>query len=52
MVRWKSKEHLLSAVDDRLFASDGGVSVGLLPGQPRMISVNDFILIGAEPDER
>jgi CubicO group peptidase (beta-lactamase class C family) len=49
LVRWKNKEHLLSAVDDRLFASGGGVSVGLLPGQPRMISVNDFILIGATP---
>jgi CubicO group peptidase (beta-lactamase class C family) len=51
-VRWKGREHLLEAVDDRLFASKDGVSVGLLEGTPTMISVNDFILIGARPGTR
>ena len=49
LIRWKSEEHPLEAVDERLFASKGGVSVGLLEGSPTMISVNDFILIGARP---
>ena len=48
-VRWKDQEHLLEAVDERLFASKDEVSVGLLEGSPTMISVNDFILIGAQP---
>jgi hypothetical protein len=39
---------VLEARDERLFASDR-VSVGLLEGSPTMISVNDFILIGAQP---
>jgi CubicO group peptidase (beta-lactamase class C family) len=49
LLRWKDQEHLLEAVDERLFASKDGVSVGLLMGTPTMISVNDFILIGARP---
>lgn len=48
-VRWKGREHTLEPVDERLFASKGGVSVGLLEEEPTMISVNDFILIGAQP---
>jgi Arc/MetJ-type ribon-helix-helix transcriptional regulator len=48
LVRWKDQEHVLEAIDERLFASDR-VSVGLLEGSPTMISVNDFILIGAQP---
>jgi CubicO group peptidase (beta-lactamase class C family) len=48
-VRWKGEEHALNPVDERLFASKRGVSVGLLGGTPTMISVNDFILIGALP---
>jgi hypothetical protein len=48
-VRWKDQEHVLEAVDERLFASKDRVSVGLLEGSPTMISVNDFILIGAQP---
>jgi CubicO group peptidase (beta-lactamase class C family) len=48
-VRWKDQEHVLVAVDERLFASKSRVSVGLLEGSPTMISVNDFILIGAQP---
>jgi CubicO group peptidase (beta-lactamase class C family) len=48
-VRWKGQEHSLEAVDERLFASKQGLSVGLLQGAPTMISVNDFILIGARP---
>lgn len=48
-VRWKGRQHALEPVDDRLFASKSGVSVGLLEGEPTMISVNDFILIGAHP---
>ncbi|MGK9232213.1 beta-lactamase family protein [Inquilinus limosus] len=48
-LKWKGRQHRLKAVDERLFASDEGVSVGLLPGTPTMISVNDFILIGARP---
>jgi hypothetical protein len=36
-------------VDDRLFTSEADVSVGLLPGLPIMISVNDWILIAATP---
>jgi CubicO group peptidase (beta-lactamase class C family) len=52
-VRWKGKEHALEAVDERLYASKmDGVSVGLLEGSPTMISVNDFILIGATPGVR
>jgi hypothetical protein len=47
-VRWKDREHALKAIDERLFASNR-VSVGLLEGSPTMISVNDFILIGAQP---
>jgi len=49
LVRWKGQEERLEAVDDRLFASKKGLSVGLLEGTPTMISVNDFILIGARP---
>jgi CubicO group peptidase (beta-lactamase class C family) len=49
LVRWKDQEHALKAIDERLFASKDGVSVGLLEGSPTMISVNDFILIGAQP---
>ena len=49
LVRWKGQEQALEAVDERLFASKQGLSVGLLEGTPRMISVNDFILIGARP---
>ena len=49
LVRWKDREHLLEAVDERLFASKDGVSVGLLEGSPTMSSINDFILIGARP---
>jgi CubicO group peptidase (beta-lactamase class C family) len=49
LVRWKDREHLLDAVDERLFASKDGVSVGLLEGSPIMNSINDFILIGAQP---
>jgi len=49
LVRWKDREHLLEAVDERLFASKDGVSVGLLEGSPTMTSINDFILIGARP---
>jgi len=49
LVRWKDREHLLEAVDERLFASKDGVSVGLLEGSPAMTSINDFILIGARP---
>jgi CubicO group peptidase (beta-lactamase class C family) len=48
-VRWRGREHVLEAIDERLFASKDGVSVGLLEGSPTMISVNDFILIGARP---
>ena len=48
-VRWKGHEHTLEPVDERLFASGSGISVGLLEGWPPMISVNDFILIGARP---
>ena len=48
-IRWKGREHELEPVDERLFASRSGVSVGLLEGRPPMISVNDFILIGAQP---
>lgn len=48
-VRWKGRGHTLEPVDERLFASKSGVSVGLLEGEPTMISVNDFILIGAQP---
>jgi hypothetical protein len=49
LLRWKEHEHLLEAVDEHLFASKEGVSVGLLKGTPNVISVNDFILIGARP---
>jgi len=49
LVRWENEEHVLEAVDERLFASKDGISVGLLQGLPTMISVNDFILIGARP---
>jgi hypothetical protein len=48
-VGWRGEEHPLEAVDERLFASCGSVSVGLLQGSPTMISVTDFILIGARP---
>jgi CubicO group peptidase (beta-lactamase class C family) len=48
-VRWKNNEHVLEAVDERLFVSEDRVSVGLLEGSPTMMSVNDFILIGARP---
>jgi CubicO group peptidase (beta-lactamase class C family) len=48
-IRWKGKQHLLEPIDERLFASRDGVSVGILKGTPAMISVNDFILIGAQP---
>lgn len=48
-VLWKGQAHRLEAVDEGLFASESGVSVGLLEGSPTMISVNDFILIGAQP---
>src|SRR5262245_35326365 len=49
LVRWKDREHLLEAIDERPFASRDGVSVGLLEGSPIMNSINDFILIGARP---
>ena len=49
LVRWKGQEHTLAPIDERLFASKGGVSVGLLEGAPTMMSINDFILIGAQP---
>lgn len=52
VVDWKGRRTSLAAVDDRLFAGPGRVSVGLLPGEPTMISVNDFILIGARPGVR
>jgi len=32
-----------------VFAGPGRISVGLLPGEPKMISVNDLIPIGARP---
>jgi hypothetical protein len=48
-VSWKGQEQLLEAVDERLFLSKQGPSVGLLQGTPTMISINDFILIGARP---
>lgn len=52
-VRWKDKEHALEPIDERLYASKkDGVSLGLLEGSPTMISVNDFILIGASPGVR
>lgn len=49
---WNGQRAALSAVDDRLFAGEGRISVGLLPGSPTMISVNNFILIGARPGIR
>jgi hypothetical protein len=49
LVRWKDQEHVLKAIDERLFASKDGVSVGLLEGSPTMMVVDDFILIGARP---
>ena len=49
VVRWKNRRTKLAPVDDGLFAGPGRISVGLLPGDPTMISVNDFILIGARP---
>ena len=52
-VRWKDMEHALEPVDERLYASKkDGVSLGLLEGSPTMISVNDYILIGASPGIR
>jgi CubicO group peptidase (beta-lactamase class C family) len=49
VVEWKGKRTTLAPVDERVFAGAPRISVGLLPGEPRMISVNDFILIGARP---
>jgi len=49
---WKGQRTPLTAADDRLFAGPGRISVGLLPGEPVMISANDFILIGARPGVR
>jgi hypothetical protein len=49
---WKGKRTRLKPVDERLFAGRDRISVGLLPGEPTMISVNDFILIGARPGAR
>jgi len=45
---WNGRTQGMEPVDERLFAG-GGLSLGLLPGEPKMISVNDFILIGARP---
>jgi CubicO group peptidase (beta-lactamase class C family) len=52
VVQWKDRRTQLAPLDDRLFAGPGRLSVGLLPGEPTMISVNDFILIGARPGTR
>ena len=46
---WRGEIQSLAAVDERLFTSEHGLSVGLLKGTPTMISVNDSILIGARP---
>ena len=46
---WRGVRRNLRLVDDHLFISDDGLSIGLLPGEPHMISVNDFPPIGALP---
>jgi len=52
VLHWKGKRTPLTSVDDRLFAGGDRISVGLLSGEPAMISANDFILIGARPGVR
>ena len=52
VLNWKGAAHGLRDFDERLLAASPRISVGLLPGEPRMISVNDFILIGARPGRR
>jgi CubicO group peptidase (beta-lactamase class C family) len=52
VLHWKGRRTPLDAVDERVFAGPGRISVGLLPGEPTMISSNDFILIGARPGVR
>jgi CubicO group peptidase (beta-lactamase class C family) len=52
VLHWKDRRTALVAVDERVFAGPGRISVGLLPGEPNMISANDFILIGARPGIR
>jgi CubicO group peptidase (beta-lactamase class C family) len=49
LIRWRGEIQPLEPVDERLFTSARGLSVGLLEGTPTMISVNDFILIAAQP---
>ena len=50
LIEWKGEKTPLEPVDDRLFKTNTGVSLGLLPGDPKMISFNGFfLLIGAIP---
>jgi CubicO group peptidase (beta-lactamase class C family) len=49
VLHWNGARTPLSAFDERVFSGPGRISVGLLPGEPRMISANNFILIGARP---
>ena len=51
-IRWGDHDTLLQQVGDRLFAGPNNLSVGFLPGAPPLISVNDFLMIGALPGER
>jgi CubicO group peptidase (beta-lactamase class C family) len=52
VLHWHGVRTVLAPVDERLFSGTGRISVGLLAGEPTMISANDFILIGARPGVR
>ena len=52
VLHWNGARTPLTAYDERVFSGRGRISVGLLPGEPTMISANNFILIGARPGMR
>jgi hypothetical protein len=52
VLHWNGARTSLVAYDERVYSGRGRISVGLLPGEPTMISANDFILIGARPGVR
>jgi CubicO group peptidase (beta-lactamase class C family) len=52
VLHWNHARTPLTAFDERVFSGRDRISVGLLPGEPTMISANNFILIGARPGER
>jgi CubicO group peptidase (beta-lactamase class C family) len=52
VLHWNGARTSLTPFDERVYAGSGRISVGLLPGDPTMISANNFILIGARPGVR